>query len=191
VRQVNLVALVLLASPPQLLLPNEPIPEAVRPGERALALCERQLVETTVVLRRERSAAPCEPVLLLVGFAALRAGPVEVATCEPGSHELRTTGSVRCDFKGRSYAFRREVVGQNGFRLVLSGAGRDVRLFETETSDDGFARISWVGDVDRDGELDCFVVTASKYTWHDHRAFLSSGAKDGGLKQVATQGYGD
>jgi hypothetical protein len=133
----------------------------------------------------------------LPGSIALREGPV---TFEQRNHVLidYTFGEERTPpspltfrLADRVFRLSAEVEpaerGYRRLRVFLEEGQRQLELVSINEATDPYARLSWIGDIDRDGQPDFLLSVRSHFSAVSHRLFLSSLADAGQLcKHVGT-----
>ena len=116
-----------------------------------------------------------EWLALITGLPELRTGKVESGSIisDTAFRTLQLWGdTAELSFAGKRLVIRADSAGS--YRLVMSGEGAPVVLFDTDFQDEGSWGPIWIGDLDRDGKADLILSATRKYSvdiWH---LFLSS-----------------
>lgn len=77
--------------------------------------------------------------------------------------------------------------GFRSLRVFLESKGRRQEIFAGLEATDPFAKLAWIGDIDRDGAPDLLLSVRVHYSATSHRLYLSSFAERGQLtKHVGT-----
>ncbi len=123
-----------------------------------------------------------DPILLVRGRPALRAGPVRTAFPAEGiaGHAKR----IEVPWGDRPVIVHHvadlPVGDQPGvYRIELTMGDRRFRLHEDQWHGDGHWRVRWIGDLNRDGWPDLLVDASYKYSVYTTRLYLSSPGVDG------------
>ena len=169
---------------------------ALRPREDKWELVETKVTYpgTGDVCGEETGGRGIKPVvegewsLLFARVPGLSAGPVRSGTISDTTNRypMADSGkrgfadSVTIDFGGRRYKVRAENVGEIGFRLFVAPSGKPLTLYSTDFQDEGSWAVTWVGDLDRDGELDMVLAATRKYSIDAWQLHLSSYGKGNG-----------
>lgn len=157
---------------------------------------------------RSVAAPGLQPLVLLRGIAALKAGPVPVATDPSQARPLapnekialalgerRWTLSNRCKrIEGDSKAEDKRahldctLVLDDGSTVQELAPGGQV-YFEDGEEAATEAQLLFAGDLDHDGQIDLLLDTSDHYNMDRPTLFLSGAGKGGQLKQVAQQEF--
>ncbi|GEM_PF-3389483 len=133
----------------------------------------------------------------LAGSIGLREGPV---TLERSNHVLieHTLGEERTPSSPFTYRLGERVFrisaevepadrGYRRLRVFFEEGQRRQELVSSSEATDPYARLAWIGDIDRDGLPDFLLSVRSHYPAVAHRLYLSSFAEAGQLcRQVGT-----
>ncbi len=144
----------------------------VGPGvDRALVHLSkvRGLVEGPITLDR------CDHILVDYSFGRENTAPSPI-DIRLGESKFRVTAEVGAAAGG----FR-------SLRVFLESKGRRQEIFAGLQATDPFARLAWIGDIDRDGAPDLLMSVRLHHSVTSHRLYLSSFAEPGQLaRHVAT-----
>ena len=117
-----------------------------------------------------------DPILLVRGHAALRAGTVRTVFLDDGV--VGEAERVEAQWDDRVVILRHVAEDPSGdrpgeYRIELTVGDRQFQLHSDQWHGDGHWRVRWIGDLNRDGWPDLLVDASYKYSVYTTRLYLS------------------